>query len=249
MSVTTAAVDMQDATLFAPGPARDERFVVADRWVECPNFPGDHPHHQLEFFQRQMNEEINSIENSAQCLVDFPDADWAVRMEIARQCADEATHAKMFRRIMEARGGHVGQFPVLNFQYRIIANCPTLAGRLAVQNRSFEAGGIDAIKFGIAAARSAGDDDIAGMYEAQLADEINHVRFANDWLRSEIARDKRTVLHIGAAMTAASKGFAAVMGSEGTDGVVYPINVQGRLDAGFTPEEVQLDVDLQAGRA
>ena len=53
----------------------------------------------------------------------------------------------MFRRIFETRGGQVGQYPVLNFQYRIIAHIRSLVGRLAIQNRSFEAGGLDAIAY------------------------------------------------------------------------------------------------------
>ena len=40
-------------------------------------------------------------------------------------------------------GGHVGQFPVLNFQYRIITAQRDLIARLAIQNRSFEAGGVN----------------------------------------------------------------------------------------------------------
>jgi uncharacterized ferritin-like protein (DUF455 family) len=235
--------------LFADDPARDERFDVKDRWIECPNLPGDHPQHQLEFFQRQMNEEVNSLEASARCVTDFPQADWALRLQLARQCADEARHARMFRRILESRGGYVGQFPVLNFQYRIITNCPTLVGRLAIQNRSFEAGGIDAIAFGINAARDSGDPEIAAMYEAQLADEVNHVRFANEWIRKEIDGSGRAVLEIGAALTAASRAFAEVMGKEGTEGVHYPIDEAGRLDAGFTPDEIRLDTEIQAGRA
>ena len=46
----------------------------------------------------------------------------------------------------------MGQYPVLNFQYRIITRVPSLVGRLAVQNRSFEAAGMDAIQDGILAA-------------------------------------------------------------------------------------------------
>src|SRR6266852_2393966 len=176
--------------LFAEDPARDSRFTVKERWIECPNFAQDHPHHQLEFFQRQMNEEVNSIEASARCLTDFPDAEWELRMQLARQCSDESRHALMYRRMVESRGGYVGQFPVLNFQYRIITKRPSLVERLAIQNRSFEAGGLDAITFGISAARAAGDDEIAGMYEAQLADEVNHVRFANEWIRKGIQKDR-----------------------------------------------------------
>jgi uncharacterized ferritin-like protein (DUF455 family) len=237
------------AELFAENPARDSRFTVKDRWIECPNLPQGHPHHQLEFFQRQMNEEVNSIEASARCLTDFPDAEWELRLQLARQCADESRHALMYRRMVEARGGYVGQFPVLNFQYRIITKRSALIERLAIQNRSFEAGGIDAIKFGIAAAREAGDHAVGDMYEAQLADEINHVRFANKWIRSWIQKDKRCLLAIGSALTATSIAFAEVMGSEGTDGVSYPIDAAGRLDAGFTPDEVRVAVEIQEQQA
>lgn len=237
------------AELFAENPARDSRFVVKDRWIECPNVPAEDPLHQLEFFQRQMNEEINSLEASARCLTDFPEAEWELRLELARQCTDEARHALMFRRILESRGSHVGQFPVLNFQYRIITKRPSLIERLAIQNRSFEAGGIDAIAFGIRAARASGDDQIAEMFEAQLADEVNHVRFANAWIRKAIQQNRRCLLGIGEALTAASLAFAEVMGKEGTEGMSYPVDTAGRLDAGFTPEEIQAAIEIQTAAA
>ena len=232
--------------LFSENPARDPRFVVKERWVECPNLPQGHPQHQLEFFQRQMNEEVNSVETSARCICDFPDAPWELRLELARQCWDESRHAFMYRKLVESRGGYVGQFPVLNFQYRIITKRPSLVERLAIQNRSFEAGGIDAITFGIAAARNGGDHEVADMFEAQLADEVSHVRFANRWIRKFIEQDRRCLLAIGEALNAAAVAFHEVMGREGTEGITYPIDVLGRLDAGFTEEEVRDTIDIQA---
>jgi hypothetical protein len=234
--------------LFADGPARDARFDVKERWIECTNLPVDDPAHVLEFFHRQMNEEVTSIENSARNLVDFPEVEWSLRMFLARQCADEARHAKMFRRLYESRGGVVGAYPVLNFQYRIVSNCPTLIGRLTIQNRSFEAGGIDAIAVGIGEARDRGDEELAAVYEAQLADEIIHVRFANEWITAQTQRDPRNILKIGAALTAAAKAFAWVMGPEGTEGVSYPAAGQERLEAGFTPNEIKRAAEL-AGTA
>lgn len=235
-----------DPALFADGPARDGRFVVKNRWVECTNLPAEDPRRQVEFFHRQMNEEMNGLESSARSLSDFPTADWGLRMCLARQCSDEARHAAMFRRILEESGGHVGQYPILNFQYRIIARCPHLVGRLAIQNRCFEAGGIDAITFGIEEARSRGETGLAEIYEAQLADEIVHVRFANEWVRSFTRTDPRSVLQIGAALTAASLAFSQVMGKEGTDGAGYPVASQGRLEAGFSPDEVKVAAELSS---
>jgi uncharacterized ferritin-like protein (DUF455 family) len=238
-----------DPSLFAPGPARDARFTVKDRWVECVTFPAGHPEQVVEFLHRQMNEEIDSLESSACNLADFPEAPWEVRMSLARQCADEARHAAMFRRLYEKRGGAVGRYPVLNFQFRIITQFDSLAARLAIQNRSFEAGGLDAIASEIKRTREEGDFELAELYESQLADEISHVRFANEWVRRFSQEDPRNLLRIGHAMKVASKAFFAVMGQEGTQGVSYPADAESRLEAGFTPDEVAFTAKVMSQKA
>jgi len=238
-NVQQAPPSRLDPSLFADGPARDARFEVKDRWIEMYNTPSGHPLHEIEFTHRQMNEEINGLECSARSLADFPEAEWELRMWLARQCADEARHVRMFRRLLERLGGHVGQFPVLNFQYRIIAHADTLVGRLTIQNRTFETGGLDAVSAVVDQMRVRGDHELEIFFDAQLADEIVHVRFANDWIRHAIKEDPRNVLRMGAAMTSAAKAFKQVMGSEGTEGVSYPIDRQARLEAGFTPSEVE----------
>ncbi len=236
--------DVLDPELFASAAKRDSRFVVKDRWIQCANFGGDDPRHTIEFFNRQMNEEVNGLESSARSLQDFPNADWEIRMWLARQCADEARHAVMFRRMLEARGGSVGQFPVLNFQYRIISNIDNLIGRLTIQNRSFEAGGIDAIAFGIEEARKQGDEQLAELYEAQLADEIVHVRFANEWIHVQTKESPRKLMRVGEALAVAERAFSQVMGSEGVAGVSYAADWGGRLEAGFRPEEIRVSEKL-----
>jgi len=243
-AVPPASTAPLDPSLFAEGPARDSRFVVKDRWRECANFREDHPLHQVQFLHRQMNEEVNGLECSARCLSDFPDAEWELRMWFARQCADEARHARMFRQKLESMGGHVGQFPVLNFQYRIITKADTLLGRLTIQNRTFEAGGIDAVAWVAEQTRAAGDIGLADFFESQLADEIIHVRFANEWLRHTIRDNPRELLRMGEVMTAAARAFEQVMGREATDGVHYPTDRPGRLEAGFTEKEVDLATEL-----
>jgi uncharacterized ferritin-like protein (DUF455 family) len=231
-----------DASLFADGPARDPRFDVKDRWIEMANTPADHPLHEVEFTHRQMNEEVNGLECSARALTDFPGAGWEIRMRLARQCADEARHARMFRRLLERLGGHVGQFPVLNFQYRIITKADTLIGRLTIQNRTFEAGGLDAVSAVVKQMQDRGDQELTTFFDAQLADEILHVRYANEYIRQAIQDDRRNVLQIGAAMTMAARAFKQVMGAEGTEGVGYPTDRQARLEAGFTESEVEAAV-------
>jgi uncharacterized ferritin-like protein (DUF455 family) len=228
-----------DAALFGESPARDERFSEKDRWNELANFSNDDPLKIIEFFHRQMNEEMNGVENAARSLADFPDADWNVRMSIARQCADEARHVQMFRRIFESRGGKLGEYPILNFQYRIIANLGDLLSRLVVQNRSFEAGGIDAVTFAIDEARKRGDQELVDLFEMQQADEITHVRFANEFIFETISKDPRAALRVARALTLASTAFMQIMGSEGIENVEYLTDEKGRLEAGFGLEEVK----------
>jgi uncharacterized ferritin-like protein (DUF455 family) len=239
---------MLSPEMFGKQPARDERFCVKDRWAECTNFPKGHPLKDVEFFHRQMNEEINGLENAAQSLADFPDGDWNVRMCIARQCADEARHVLMFQRVFESRGGKIGQYPVLNFQYRIIANLRDLLSRLVVQNRSFEAGGIDAVSFGIETARNKGDYELAELFEMQQADEITHVRFANEYVRDCIRKDPRAALRVATALTIASKAFIQVMGTAGTSGIEYSVDEKGRLEAGFELQEIKVAADQSSQR-
>jgi len=237
LSVTVS--EKIDPALFGEGPVRDNRFTEKRRWIECANFPNDHPLKHLEFFHRQMNEEMNGVENAAQSLADFPDADWNVRMSMARQCADEARHVEMFRRIFESRGGKLGEYPILNFQYRIIAKLGDLLSRLVVQNRSFEAGGIDAVSFAIEEARKRGDHELADLFGMQQADEITHVRFANEFVYDTIRKNPRAALQVARALTLASTAFMQVMGTEGVEKVEYLADERGRLEAGFGLEEVK----------
>lgn len=232
----------------ADAPMRDARFVVRDRWQDCVNFPEGHPRKTLEFLHRQMNEEIDALECSARSLCDFPDAPWEIRLFLARQCSDEARHAQMFRNLFVRRGGMLGEFPVMNFQYRIICAVDSLVARLAVQNRTFEAEGIDAIQFGIGEARARGDEELAGLFEGQFADEIQHVRVANEFIRQSITKEPRVALKIAAALSTAHAFFGQVFGQAGSAVFKYLPSEQGRLEAGFAPEEIDVAVRLAEQR-
>jgi len=225
---------------FGSRPARDARFTVVDRWIDCMNLPDGHPEKHLEFMHRQVNEELNVLENAARSLAEFTDADWSVRMSLARQCSDEARHAATYRRVLEERGGYVGQYPVMNFQYRILSGIDQLVGRLAVQNRTFEADGLDAAVFGAADAVRRGDLALAAVYEAQQADEVQHVKFANDWIRDQVHKDPRNALRMATALSIAAREFASVFTGGGTGVTKYGVDTVARLEAGFAPQEVDL---------
>jgi uncharacterized ferritin-like protein (DUF455 family) len=225
------------AALFGDVPNRDARFEVKEFWREVANLPHDHPDVSNEFLLRQLNEELNAMEIAARNLVDFPDADWGLRMSLARQCSDEARHAIAFRRLLEARGGSLGQYPVLNFQFRIMTAISSLIGRLAVSNRSFEASGMDAIQDGIQNSKRKDDADFVALFDQQLADEVQHVRFANVWIKKMIERDgPKAVMALARAIAQADAAFKEIVG----DNIVfYPVDDDLRREAGFTEDEIK----------
>lgn len=234
--------DTLDPRLFAQGPARDPRFVVKERWAEMTNLPEGHQEVTREFLHRQMNEEINGLEISARNLVDFPEADWELRMAIARQCSDEARHFEMFRRCFERRGGRLGEYPILNFQYRMITRIGSLVGRLAVQNRSFEAAGIDAINHEVEASRLGGEADLTALFDAQLADEVQHVRYANVWVKRLTGRTgPRAVIQLAQAVSQVNEAFKIVAGPGVT---TYPVAEDIRREAGFGEDEIEAAKNL-----
>lgn len=235
-----------DPALFGPSQARDARFTVRERWGELRNHPPGSPEYRREFLHRQMNEEANVMEQAAQSLVDFPDAAWEIRMWLARQCADEARHVRLYLRILERRGIAVGEYPVLNFQYRVLSRIGSLVGRLAVENRTFEADGLDAATFGVAEARTEGDADMSVLLDTQQADEIVHVGFANEWIRREVKRDPRNILLMADALSRAAKAFAIVF--EGGGVVRYPVADAERREAGFEHREIEVAARLSAER-
>jgi uncharacterized ferritin-like protein (DUF455 family) len=216
--------------LFAGPPARDSRFNVVEVWSQMNNIYDDHGMMTREFLHRQMHEEVNGLEIAARNITDFPDVDWDLRMAIARQCWDEARHVDMFRQTFEERGGVVGEFPVLCFEFRILTQIRSLIGRLTVQNRSFEAAGIQAIREALDAAKASGEKDLEELFDTQLPDEIQHVRYANRWIKKLVERDPRQALEIVRAVGQANAAFTIVAG----EAVIHMTLDDGiRSEAGF----------------
>jgi uncharacterized ferritin-like protein (DUF455 family) len=88
-------------------------------------------------------------------------------------------------------------------------------------------------------AREKGDSELAALYEAQLADEIGHVRFANEYIAQATKSNPLNVMRVGRALNQAAEAFLWVMGQQAIDSVKYTTNERGRLEAGFSPEEVR----------
>ena len=172
--------DVRGVTL-AADPARDACFRIAHTDVEMQDWPGTSAESQRERLHRHMNNGLGAVEIAAQCLVDFPDTPWDLKMQLARQASDESRHAAVLYRRLRELGGYKGEFHIANFEWGVTTLIDSLPGRLAVQNRTFEAGLIDLLGSLRTLWLEAGDQYTASILDGIPADEIVHVRFANRW--------------------------------------------------------------------
>jgi len=231
-------------------PVREPCFTVAQRNADMAEWPDSMTAtSRREKLHRHMNNEIGAMEIAAQMLVDFPEAPWELKMELARQCADESRHVlSLFRRLKQL-GGFKGEFPIGNFEWCVTNLCDSIEGRLAIQNRTFEAGQMDLLGTLRNVWRAANDDTTAEVLEHILADEVNHVRFANRWIRRLAEKNPRVLFNVAVAMRMFKEVNAALTIKEGNTNVVgldlgnkrhhnIGVNVDDRREADFSDEEI-----------
>lgn len=238
-------------------PAREACFTVVGTDRDMHEWPDMSEISRRERLHRHMNNELGSLEIAAQSLADFPDAPWELRMQLARQCWDETRHVQLLRRRLEAIGGRKGEFPISNFEWRVTCMLDSLPARLAVQNRTFEAGQMDIVGKVVEDWRAAGDPETAETLETILADEIQHVRFANRWIRRLAEEDPRVLMKVAAGIRFLASVTSALSPKPGeVNAVGTPlrdprervprVNVEDRRHAEFTEAEIE-QVLRQAG--
>ncbi len=238
-------------------PAREPCFTVVQGDDELQDWPDMSEISRRERLHRHMNNETGAIEIAARCLVDFPDTSWDLRMSLARQVADESRHASLLLRRLTELDGAKGEFPVANFEWGVTLMLDNLPGRLAVQNRTFEAGLIDILGTMRNRWREAGDHETAELLEGILADEVIHVRFANRWIKRITEEDPRNLLKVAMAVRYLGQvlermspkvGDTNALGIAWTEERRLPpaVNVEDRRAAEFTEDEVA-EVLRQAG--
>jgi uncharacterized ferritin-like protein (DUF455 family) len=200
MSITADDTKVVCGVRLRRDPAREECFTVVHLPKDMLEYGDDSEASIRERLHRHMNTELQTLEIASSTLVDFPEAPWELRMEIARQCWDEARHVALLYRRLTEMGGRKGEFPIMNYDWSVSCMTETLPARLTLQNRTLEGGEMDLLRQLMLRWRQQGDDDTAAIMEAILADEIQHVRFANQWLRRWGKENPRSLLQALVAM-------------------------------------------------
>ena len=185
---------------FRNDPAREPCFKIVHLHHDVPDSGNVTQEAKRQRAHREYNQEVQTLEIAALCLVDFPNAPWDLRMELARQCWDESRHVELYYRRLKELGGWKGMYPIANLDWSVVAMLDSLAARLAVQHRTFEAGALDIGTAAVPMLRDMGEHASAEMVDAIEADEVQHVRFANEWLRRLTDAQPRAVMEVAAAV-------------------------------------------------
>jgi uncharacterized ferritin-like protein (DUF455 family) len=230
-------------------PAREACFTVVQMHKDLHDYDDMSPVSRRQRLHRHMHNEMQTLEIVAQSVADFPDAPWELRLKLARQCWDETRHTRILYRRLQELGGRKGEFPVMNYEWGVTQMLDSLPARLAVQNRTFEGGEMDLLRQQHAMWTEAGDEHTASLMDTLLADEVEHVRYANRWLKQVARENPRTVLEVAKGvhfLRQVTVGLAPLAGEVNAVGVDLTAfthvevfaNVDDRRLAEFTEQEI-----------
>src|SRR6058998_935619 len=132
--------------------------------------------------------EIQALEGAGRTCFDFDTGDareqapFALKLDMARQCWDEARHVEITCKLSAHMGSEIGEFGEQVLLYEAACN-PDPVLRLTGVNRALEGLAIDVFnamrEFGVVA----GDPVLEFCEDWMLADEVTHVKMGSDWLR------------------------------------------------------------------
>jgi uncharacterized ferritin-like protein (DUF455 family) len=132
--------------------------------------------------------EIQALEGAGRTAFDFDDVPFELKLDMARQCWDEARHCEISVRLAEHMGGELGEYAEATTLFEAAChNDPVF--RLAGVNRALEGLAIDVFTQMREFAHSMGDPVLAYCEDFMLADEVTHVKMGSRWLREVTEND------------------------------------------------------------
>ena len=185
--------------------ARDERFfriTTAERFAdERPKDQGEDRRmdpasdEAFDRARRQMHGifvgEIQALEGAGRTAFDYTveQTPFAMKLDMARQCWDEARHVEISLMLGEHMGTEVGEFSEAVTLFEAACH-PDPVFRLAGVNRGLEGLAIDVFTTMRDFAVEMNDPVLYFAEDWMLADEVTHVKMGSTWLR-EITKDDK----------------------------------------------------------
>ncbi len=148
-----------------------------------------------------INGEYTTMELMCRCAYEHPEMPSAFHMDMARHGADEARHALAMERMALRYGVRFGDHPVSAYTYDAIyefepcepGSTDELLWRLLLRATVHEGESLDDLAFQARKRTFLGQEALAEMFAAILADEIFHVRSGLKWSRflcEKLGRDE-----------------------------------------------------------
>jgi uncharacterized ferritin-like protein (DUF455 family) len=194
--------------------------------------------------------EIQALEGAGRTCWDFTtgeDAPFALKLDMARQCWDEARHVEISVKLSDWMGTQIGQYAENTVLFEAACSTDPVL-RLAGVNRALEGLAIDVFTTMKEFGELSNDPYLAFCEDWMLADEVTHVKMGSDWLRRLTEHDperRRTALEFQSVV---DKLFS--YGGTRSESMESPIGLARRFRelAGFTDVEVDeiAEVSLQA---
>ena len=190
--------------------------------------------------------ELQALEGAARSLWDFPDAPWEFKMNMARQCWDEARHVQIYEKLLHRAGGEPGMFPESTFLFDCACS-EDPAMRVAGVNRGLEGLACDVFRDMIRFAKETDDEVMGQAVDYVLADEITHVRFGSEWVKSFTEGDPDHFKRTQDFRREVDKQFSFGGARSERKDAAIPIAWEDRREAGFTEQELQELKQLSSG--
>jgi uncharacterized ferritin-like protein (DUF455 family) len=187
--------------------------------------------------------EIQALEGAGRTCYDFdlgenPDqVPYALKLDMARQCWDEARHCEISVKLTEWMGTEIGEFTESPFLFQAACN-PDALLRLAGVNRALEGLAIDVFNTMRTFGDKAGDPVLEFCEDWMLADEVTHVKMGSDWMRRLTVNDPERRARALEFQSVVDKLFS--LGGGRSDDEDSPIRLARRFRqmAGFTDDEI-----------
>ena len=199
--------------------------------------------------------EIQALEGAGRTCWDFPigdgpdEAPFELKLDMARQCWDEARHCEISVKLGDWMGTEIGEFAESTFLYDAACN-PDPVLRLTGVNRALEGLAIDVFNTMREFAEKSGDPLLGYCEDWMLADEVTHVKMGSDWLRRLTADDPDRRARALEFQKVVDKLFS-IGGARGEEDD-SPIRLARRFRelAGFRTEEIDeiAELSLQSRR-
>jgi uncharacterized ferritin-like protein (DUF455 family) len=195
--------------------------------------------------------EIQALEGAGRTCWDFDTGDGreetplAMKLDMPRQCWDEARHVEISCKLSEHMGSDIGEFAEQTMLYEAACN-PDPVLRLTGVNRALEGLAIDVFTTMKNFGNALSDPVLSFCEDWMLADEVTHVKMGSDWLRRLTAKDPERQKNALDFQRTVDKLFSfGGFRGEHDDSPVHLARNFRRL-AGFDDDEIAELVDIAA---